>query len=93
MGGVKLLQEARTAGLLVVVDGDKLVVEGPDSAEVIALQVLRNKRAIIDALAKCPHGCRAETFERIDGTRRCHGCNTVWPVRVVRQKAASAAAG
>jgi hypothetical protein len=50
MDGLKLLQEAKAAGLAVSVDGDKLVIRGPRKAEAIAKLLLEHKPAVIEAL-------------------------------------------
>ena len=51
MDGVTLLRRARSAGLRVVAEGDKLVIRGPRCAEPVALLLLVHKPAVIAALA------------------------------------------
>ena len=45
-----LLAEARTAGLTVTGDGDRLVIRGPRKAEVLARRLLDEKAAVLAAL-------------------------------------------
>jgi hypothetical protein len=54
MGGVALLAEARTAGLVVYTSGDQLIVRGPRSLQSLAQQVLAAKTAVLAALAADP---------------------------------------
>src|SRR5262249_26773902 len=53
---MRLLDEARAAGLAVAIDGDRLVVRGPRRAESVARKLLANKREVIAALAEAPLG-------------------------------------
>jgi hypothetical protein len=48
--GLALVHQARAAGLLVTVDGDTLVVEGPRRADSIARQLLAHKPEVVAAL-------------------------------------------
>jgi hypothetical protein len=50
MDGLTLLEKARSAGLTVVVRGDKLVIRGPRRAGPLAEQLLAHKAEVIDAL-------------------------------------------
>src|SRR5262245_7115820 len=50
MDGLTLLEQARSAGLTVVVQGDKLVIRGPRRAGPLAEQLLAHKGEVIDAL-------------------------------------------
>lgn len=50
MDGLRLLEDARAAGLTVEVDGNRLVVWGPKSAEKLAHRLLRNKAHVLAAL-------------------------------------------
>ena len=50
MYGITLLREAQAAGLSVRVDGDKLVVRGPKTAEAVALRLLAHKPEVMAAL-------------------------------------------
>jgi hypothetical protein len=50
MVGVTLLQEARSAGLAVVANGDRLVIRGPRSAAAIASRLLALKPDVMLAL-------------------------------------------
>ncbi len=50
MGGLTLLDEARTAGLTVAVDGDKLVIRGPRSEDASARRLIAAKADVIAAL-------------------------------------------
>ena len=47
MDGLTLLREAESAGLQVHAEGDKLVVEGPKSAEPIALRLIKHKASVL----------------------------------------------
>ncbi len=51
MGAVSLLQEAEAAGLSVRVDGDRLVVRGPKSADAIAERLLDHKAEVLKVLS------------------------------------------
>ncbi len=51
MDGLTLLKEAKSAGLDVLADGDRLVIRGPRSAEAIARRLLAHKPDVMDALA------------------------------------------
>jgi hypothetical protein len=53
--GLSLLREASAAGLTVREDGGKLVVRGPRAAEPIALRVLADKPAVLEALSRVHH--------------------------------------
>jgi hypothetical protein len=50
MGALKLIEEARSAGLKLRVDGDRLVIRGPRSAEPIAKALLDRKKEILPFL-------------------------------------------
>ena len=47
MGIVKLLEEARAAGLKVRAEGDRLIVRGPKAAEHMAKTLLERKAEVI----------------------------------------------
>jgi len=63
MDGVTLLRRARSAGLRVVAEGDKLVVRGPRRAEPVALLLLAHKPAVSAALAGEWHARHREAAE------------------------------
>src|SRR5215813_8994838 len=50
MAGMKLLHEARAAGLKVRVEGDQLIIRGPKSAERVAKALLERKADILPLL-------------------------------------------
>ena len=50
MDGMTLLEQARLAGLTVIVQGDKLIIRGPRRAGSVAEQLLAHKGEVIDAL-------------------------------------------
>jgi hypothetical protein len=50
MDGITLILEAEAAGLSVQVDGDRLVIRGPRSADAIARRLLAEKPAVVAAL-------------------------------------------
>jgi hypothetical protein len=50
MDGMTLLKQARSAGLTVLFQGDKLVIRGPRRAGPLAEQLLAYKHRIIEAL-------------------------------------------
>jgi hypothetical protein len=50
MDGLTLLEQARTAGLTLIVQGGKLVIRGPRRADRLAEQLLARKGEILDAL-------------------------------------------
>jgi hypothetical protein len=51
MDGMILLEQARAAGLILTVEGDKLRIVGPKRAEAVARQLLRHKAEVMHALA------------------------------------------
>ena len=51
MDGMTLVSEARSAGLIVLADGDRLVVRGPRSAAAMARRLLEHKAEVMRALA------------------------------------------
>src|SRR5262245_22490124 len=50
MDGLTLLEQARSAGLTVIIQGDKLVIRGPRRAGPLAEQLLARKGEVMDAL-------------------------------------------
>jgi hypothetical protein len=50
MGALKLLEEARSAGLKLRAEGDRLVIRGPKSAEPLAIALLDRKEEILPFL-------------------------------------------
>ncbi len=50
MDGMTLLAQARDVGLTVTRDGDKLVIEGPPSAEAMAKKLIAHKPVVMLAL-------------------------------------------
>ncbi len=52
MGGVMVLAEARSAGLVVQSHGDKLVVEGPSGAARVVRELFAHKSEILVALRR-----------------------------------------
>lgn len=50
MDGVTLLLEARSSGLTVRTDGDRLMIGGPRSAEPLAQRLIAHKPAVMAAL-------------------------------------------
>jgi len=51
MDGLTLLRQARQAGLVVALDGERLVIRGPKRAEQMARLLIENKPEIVAALA------------------------------------------
>ncbi len=51
MDGMTLVSEARAAGLIVLADGDRLVIRGPRSADAVARRLLEHKAEVMRALA------------------------------------------
>jgi hypothetical protein len=51
MDGVKLLAKARSAGLTVEADGDRLVIKGPKGAKAMVQELTEHKAAVLLALA------------------------------------------
>lgn len=51
MDGMKLLCQARQAGLVVFAQGDRLIIRGPRQAEELALKLLACKLLVLQALA------------------------------------------
>lgn len=54
MDGVTLLKKARTAGLTVQADGDRLIVRGPRHAESLARELLAHKHLVLKVLTTTP---------------------------------------
>lgn len=50
MDSLILLHQARVAGLIVTVDGNRLKIRGPRQAEPVVKELIANKTAIIGAL-------------------------------------------
>ena len=50
MDGLKLLAEARRAGLTVWAEGERLLIRGPQKEEVLAKRLLSNKPELLVAL-------------------------------------------
>ena len=50
MDGVDLILEAKAAGLSVALDGDRLVIRGPRSADAVARKLITNKPAVVVAM-------------------------------------------
>src|SRR2546428_11357962 len=60
MAGMKLLDEARAAGLKVRAEGDRLIVRGPKSAERVAKALLEKKADVLALLSQqSPFPCPA----------------------------------
>ena len=71
MDGVALIAEAHAAGLTIRLDGDRLVVRGPRSAEATAQRLLARKAAVVSALrgeAATPPTAGQHAEGRADGT-------------------------
>ena len=51
MGGIDLLAEAQSAGLVVRADGDRLVIEGPKGAAAVAQKLIQHKAEVMAVLA------------------------------------------
>lgn len=51
MDGLSLLEEARSVGLIVLADGDRLRIRGPRRAEPIAKRLLTHKGVVLAALS------------------------------------------
>ena len=92
MAALKLIEEARSAGLRLRFEGDRLVIRGPKSAEPIAKALLDRKAEILPFLRErptawlCPHCGHPATIEDVfpsaDGERtltmwRCEPCQVV----------------
>lgn len=54
MGGVDLLAEAQSVGLVVKADGDRLVIEGPKGAAAVAQKLIHHKAQVMAVLAAAP---------------------------------------
>jgi hypothetical protein len=55
MDGMTLLREARSAGLSVWADGDRLVIRGPRRAEPVVRVLIAHKPEVMTALSLPPH--------------------------------------
>jgi len=62
---VRLLDEAQSVGLAVKAEGDRLIVEGPRSAEPMALRLLARKAEVL-AVLTAPADDAVEADEPID---------------------------
>ncbi len=75
-----LLVRARTAGLRVSATGDKIVIQGPRSADALARELLAHKSAIFEHLRRQPNAevrryCRACICDdAIGGGASCAAC-------------------
>ncbi len=87
MDGLALLRTAAAAGLTVRLDGDRLVIRGPRSADTIARQLIAEKPAVVAAIQAtatlvCRHTLHADdagsTWQSADRNGRlavvCRGC-------------------
>jgi len=54
MGGIDLILEAEAAGLTVRLDGERVVIRGPRSAEPLARKLLDHKPAVVAVLRGAP---------------------------------------
>jgi hypothetical protein len=54
MDVLMLLKEANAVGFTVMVDGDRLVIRGPKSAEKIARKLLDHKADVLEAITRDP---------------------------------------
>ncbi len=79
LGPVELIAKARVAGLDLRVEGDRLLVHGPRSAEAIVLQIRDQKPAIMALLAagNVDVQWRIAAFHAVIPT---HG--PIWPPRI-----------
>ena len=59
MGEMTMLTEAQAAGLTVAVDGDKLVIRGPRSADALARRLLAHKAELLAMLCPTPEATPA----------------------------------
>lgn len=96
MDGLMLLKEARAAGLAVRIDGDKLVIRGPRTAEAIAKRLLENKTVVMEALTQvgvqhsratvrpCPRCRRSQLWLSIYGVEVCGECHPPAPGALLR---------
>ena len=57
MDGLTLLHEARAAGLVVTVEGERLRIVGPKRAESLALRLLAHKAELLPVLTFPPTTC------------------------------------
>ena len=74
MDGLALLQAADAAGLTVNVDGDRLVIRGPRSADATARALLEHKPEIMAALAGPPAASRPPLDAEGLPIAPCPGC-------------------
>jgi len=56
MDGIALIREAEAAGLSLRMDGERLVIRGPKSADAIARRMLAEKSAVVTALVERSRG-------------------------------------
>ncbi len=87
MGVINLLEEARSAGLIVKASGDRLVIEGPEEAEAIALELIQHKAEVMAALVATERSTPPQQPRRPRKTKpraKPEGTNRAKPVRVAR---------
>ena len=81
MDGVRLLAEAREAGLLVQADGDTLRIRGPRRLGTLARQLLHNKSEVLALLQGHPvpqpaqHPQNGPVSNAVDNGNRAAGCS------------------
>jgi hypothetical protein len=75
MDCLMLLKEARVAGLVVLADGDRLVVRGPRSAAAMAQRLLEHKAEVLRALATPAAGTIPAVAASVDHQDDPGGCD------------------
>jgi hypothetical protein len=72
MDGIALVLEAQAAGLSIRLEGDRLVVHGPKSADAVARRLLAHKAVVVAAL---------QETERLPGPEPAPGPFDGWTLR------------
>ena len=92
MGALILLEQARSAGLKLHAEGDRLVIRGPKSAERIARALLDHKTEVLPLLREqptawlCPHCGQPASIDDVFPSQDGERTLTLWsctPCQVV----------
>lgn len=80
INSLKLFEQAKAAGLIVRLDGEKLVIKGPKSRAHLAKELIENKAEIL-ALVKAQNKLSVQNREvcpLCQGELRIRECSTRW---------------
>ena len=91
MDGMTLIKEARSVGLTVTAEGDRLVIRGPKSAEPVARRLIENKPVVMQALASSSPELPPQPESRINHVCELSRRDDAWVWRLRRLDGADAA--